>query len=361
MGETSGIAWTDATWNPWIGCTKISPACANCYAERERAVKALGVEWGKGKPRHRTSADNWREPFRWDRKCAKEGRRMRVFCASLADVFDEEVPDAWRDEVFATMALTPNLDWLVLTKRAAKMREYIESLGRDWVLRLSKAINRSDAMIRASDSPGRLTPRWPLLNVWLGVTAEDQPRADDRIPDLLATPAAKRFVSCEPLLGAVDLKHLDPKPFGAKANALSGKWAWTDGPIRTETPALDWVIVGGESGPKARPMHPDWVRSLRDHCAAARVPFFFKQWGEWSPVFMEEDEEGRFGAAYSIDGCGAPDALHKPDQECLFWQDGDLVHWPEVTGRSAIGARRTGRKAAGNLLDGRQHREVPSV
>lgn len=244
MAEQSKIEWTHATFNPWIGCTKLSAACDNCYAETERAVTCLGVTWGAGQQRHRTAASTWKQPLAWNRKAAKEGRRMRVFCASLADVFDAEVPEEWRTDLFALIDQTPNLDWLLLTKRPAVAR--------------------------------KVMPATPRPNVWLGTTVENQAMAEARIPHLLATPAAVRFLSMEPLLGAVSLRRW--LPHGDIGYDETG--AFLDYVI--PDPGLDWVIAGGESGPGARPSHPDWFRSVRDQCAAADAPFLFKQWGEWA-------------------------------------------------------------------------------
>ena len=254
--ENSKIEWTDHTFNPWIGCTKISPGCDHCYAEALSRAR-LGVEWGTGSPRRRTTPANWAKVRAWDRKAAQTGDRPKVFCASLADVFDNEVPAAWRAELFDLIRPTPNLDWLLLTKR----------------------IGNAAAMLPAG---------YVLGNVWLGATIVNQAEANRDIPKLLATPAYRRFLSMEPLLGPVDLTWITfPNDRGGEEcyNALStylpeGE-TFSDGSC---TATVDWVIVGGESGPGARPMHPDWARSLRDQCQAAGVPFFFKQWGEWRPA-----------------------------------------------------------------------------
>lgn len=243
MAENSKIEWTHATFNPWIGCTKVSPACDHCYAETLSKAR-LGVAWGAGQPRRRTAASTWKAPLSWNRKAAKEGRRMRVFCASLADVFDTEVPDAWRDDLFALIDQTPNLDWLLLTKRPAVAR--------------------------------KVMPPEPRPNVWLGTTVEDQKMAEVRIPHLLETPATVRFLSMEPLLGSVDLTQW-VHPFGGTDEAPCDRSC-----CDTPRGPLHWVITGGESGPGARPTHPEWFRSIRDQCAAAGVPFLFKQHGDWA-------------------------------------------------------------------------------
>jgi protein gp37 len=218
MGLTT-IEWAHYTFNPWIGCTKVSPGCANCYAERDWDKRRHRVAWGRGKPRSRTTAEYWRNPYKWDKAAALTGERRRVFCGSLMDVSDEEVPQAWRTDLFKHIEATPNLDWLLLTKRP----EYA------------------------------VLPR--LAHIWLGVSVEDQARADTRIPLLLERWPYTRFLSVEPLLSPVDLR-----PFLEQ---------------------IDWVIVGGESGPQHRPFDIHWARSIRDQCRQAGVAFFLKQLGGW--------------------------------------------------------------------------------
>lgn len=233
MGENSGIEWTDHTFNPWIGCTKVSPGCDHCYAEAY-ALRYGKTEWGTGKPRQLTSDGNWRKPHQWNKDAAAKGIRYRVFCASLADVFDNEVPSAWRVSLWDLIERTPHLDWLLLTKRIGNARHMLPS---GW----------------QSEGP------WP--NVCLGISVVNQEEAERDIPKLLATSARIKFLSMEPLLGPVTL----------------WQWEWSE-------PGIDWVIVGGESGKDARPMQREWATSLRDQCNALGVPFFFKQWGEWGPI-----------------------------------------------------------------------------
>ena len=211
------------TFNPWWGCTRVSPGCDHCYAERID-LRAGGGHWGKGAPRRTFGEKYWARPLQWERAAARSGERARVLCASMADVFDAEAPEGALERLWALIRRTPHLDWLVLTKRPARIER---GLPPDW-------------------GSG-------YANVWLGATVEDQTLAEQRVPVLLDVPARLRFLCCEPLLGPVDLSP------------------WL--------PALDWLIAGGESGPSARPVHPDWVRGLRDQCLAAGVPFFFKQWG----------------------------------------------------------------------------------
>lgn len=271
MGEHTAIAWTDHTFNPWIGCTRVSPGCEHCYAESWG--RRFGVQWGPGRARKRTAASTWKQPLAWDRKAARDGVRRRVFCASLADVFDPEVRHNWRDEVFALAALTPNLDWLVLTKRPEHMRAYITNTETPiWV---------RDAALYMRELPRDWNWKWPLPNVWLGVTAEDQANADERLPILLDTPAAKRFVSHEPALGPVDWGTIDVD--GHTEIAPLG-WRWLDRlePGEKDTaPRLDWIITGGESGPGARRFDVNWARQDRDQCRAAGVAFFMKQMGSY--------------------------------------------------------------------------------
>jgi protein gp37 len=229
MAATTGIAWTDSTFNPWIGCGKVSPGCDHCYAERSTPSRTMGVKWGANERRHRTSAGNWQLPRRWNaqhaRFAAEHGRRQRVFCASLADVFDNRADPAWRAELWTLVRETPQLDWLMLTKR----------------------IGNVPAMLPADWGAG-------YGNVWLGISVVNQHEADRDVPRLIETPAAVRWLSMEPLLG----------PVAVRQRLLV---------------ALNWVVVGGESGPHARPMSADWLSDIRTQCADLDVAFFFKQWG----------------------------------------------------------------------------------
>lgn len=229
MGETTAISWTDHTFNPWIGCTKVSPACDHCYAE-SMAKRYGWAKWGHGEARKRTSADNWKKPLAWDRAAKRDGIRRRVFCASLADVFDAEVPNEWRDDLFHKLICkTPNLDWLLLTKRPQVAWKFFE--------------------------PYRV--KGPPSNVWLGTTAEDQPMLELRAGTLMSIPATVHFLSVEPMLGPMDILAL-----GAKVQ----KWP-------------DWIICGGESGPGARPLNESWARSLMSQTHFVGSKFFMKQLG----------------------------------------------------------------------------------
>ena len=241
--KDSKIEWTTHTFNPWIGCAKVSPGCAHCYAETLMDARYGRAKWGKGNPRSRTSAENWKQPKRWDSEASKLGKRHRVFCASLADWLDDAVPIEWLADLLKLIHDTPNLDWLQLTKRPENFKSR---------LRLAAEACAIGTWIR-----DWLDGNAPA-NVWLGVSVEDQIRAEERIPTLIETDAAVKFLSVEPLLGAVDLSY------------------WLTESI---VPQLQWIIVGGESGPGARTMKEEWVKKIRAECEAAGVAFFFKQWG----------------------------------------------------------------------------------
>lgn len=259
MAEKTGIEWTDSTFNPWWGCTKISPACDNCYAA-DLDKRTGGDHWGNV-PRRRTSEKNWNDPRRWQKAAdvfmGAYGRKRRVFCASMADVFDNQVPTEWRDDLWSLISECPDLDWLLLTKRP-------QNIG------------------------GMLPEFWDEVkgHVWLGTTIEDQQRADQNIPHLLKHDSAVRFLSCEPMVGAIDLAHVaySMRGFGPLwAEPLTG-WTRAQGHGYRERDLpnkINWVIAGGESGPHARVADPAWFRQLRDQCAEAGVPFLFKQWGNW--------------------------------------------------------------------------------
>lgn len=242
MGKNSKIEWTHHTFNPWIGCTKVSPGCANCYAEALIDTRWGRVKWGKGQPRSRTGKDYWLEPLKWQKAAEKSGTRPRVFCASLADWLDDEVPAEWLFDLLTLIHKTPTLDWLLLTKRPEKWKERLAAAAAQCTIDPLDITDRIYAWLEGA----RL-----FRNVWIGTSAEDQTRWDERLPRLLAIPALIHFVSAEPLLGPIQM----------------GRWH------------PDWIIVGGESGPKARPMHREWVESLRYECAEFDCSFFFKQWG----------------------------------------------------------------------------------
>jgi protein gp37 len=300
MSATSKIEWTHATFNPWRGCTKVSPGCENCYAEAmsKRNPNVLGV-WGNNGNRVIASDAYWREPVKWNRQAYEAGEQRRVFCASLADVFeDREELDEPRQRLFDLILATPNLDWLLLTKRPDFMREWLT--GRTFM-----------------GERNGLAHEWGTgwTNVWLGTSVEDSKRRS-RIKDLLSVPAVVHFLSIEPLLGPVDIEDYIHQYHGNPPK----KWPY--GPVR-------WVIVGGESGHHARPIHPAWVRSLRDQCQSSGTPFFFKQWGEFGP---DQLAETRFTPV--------PSGVPMDEPASMF---------------------RVGKHSAGRLLDGREWSEFPRI
>lgn len=284
MGDKTGIQWTDATWNPIVGCSIVSPGCTNCYAMKMAArVERMAPTCGgvarsiyTGTTREVNGNAVWTGimrmgndatlslPLRWKRP-------RRIFVNSMGDLFHESVPDEWIDRVFAVMALAPWHTFQVLTKRSKRMREYVTALGAaDWQARLGNTLRRSLAT-----APGG-RPSWPLPNVHLGVSAEDQTRADERIPDLLATPAAVRFVSAEPMLGPISFRWAKWQGLGDRiTDHLDG--------LRR----LDWIIVGGESGKGARPFDIGWAREILHQCRVAGVAAFMKQVGS-NPVYGGE-------------------------------------------------------------------------
>lgn len=286
------------------------------------------VKWGAGQPRQRTTESNWKQPLKWNREAAQKGIRPRVFCASLADVFDNEIDPQWRIDLLRLIAGTPHLDWLLLTKRIGNAHNMMV-----------------DAFRAGWPEHETMWARWPELfrNIWLGATICNQEEADRDIPKLLAVPAAKRFLSIEPMLGPINLNlagcldgcgWITPvlcngdKDFCCPTcNTMVTRCGLgiTPGSFISKR-ALDWVIVGGESGTQARPVSPDEVRHLRDQCRAAKVPFLFKQWGEWSP-------REPYGSEWM-----------ESDELCGKW-DGSMYRY--------------GKKAAGRSLDGRTWDEVP--
>ena len=369
MAENSNIEWTDHTFNPWIGCTKVSEGCKFCYALREDERRGRD-SWGPKGARRMTSESYWKQPRKWNQEAEGLGVRYRVFCASQADVFDEwpgqlitnatgdfadcqlyilpdgriHIPgyvqrlqrqdkrpltlDDVRPMVYDMIEQTPHLDWLLLTKRIERVMGMVPVSWRD---------------------------RFPK-NVWLGTSVEDQETADERIPHLLKCPAAVRFLSCEPLLGVFDASHYlhgCPEPVGgghrgyatkdmasdAECPEMEGMSLGVQEPDWEQTaPPIDWVITGGESGPKARPMKTDWARSLRDQCQAAGVPYFFKQFGEWVDEFHSAAD---------------PTTMVTDDRFCEFTEDGK-----DYVGLYMV---KVGKKKAGRLLDGREWNEFPQT
>lgn len=284
MAENSKIGWTDHTYNPWIGCQRVSPGCDNCYAE-QLATRRLGVAWGPGAERRRVQPKTRRAPFGWHRAAAKrlaeweerplgdttpKPRRPRVFCASLADIWDKEAEVEWLVDTLEMIRLTPSLDWLLLTKRPQNIGRRMESA----ILWAENAGLESLAQWLVAWAAGK-----PPAHVWLGTTAENQEEANRRIPHLLAARAAVRFLSCEPLLGPLNLRSIDLPGGQSEVLPLGAGWLNRLEAGEVEGPRIDWVIAGGESGHGARLMDLGWARSLRHQCAAAGVAFFMKQLG----------------------------------------------------------------------------------
>lgn len=358
--KNSSIEWCDHTFNPWIGCEPVSEGCRNCYAAAlNNRFKNGTAELRGGRAVfngtvRRTSASYWKQPLAWNRqhvcdscgefsnimaiagnlgKCPKchadAMRQPRVFCASMADWLHEAVPDEWLADLLDLIRQTPNLDWLLLTKRP-------ENFERRLVAAMESVVGNLDleswiyAWIGQRKNPV-LVEREPKAprNVWIGTTVEDQAAADARIPALLKIPAAVRFLSCEPLLGAVDISTSLPDSVRMDGRRNSD---WSGDRF------VDWVIAGGESGAKARPMHPDWARGLRDQCVAAGVPFFFKQWGEFVQCRRTE-------TTVSVDLC------KEHHRRC--------PRNPEIVTLDDVEMMRVGKKAAGRLLDGREWNEFP--
>lgn len=309
MGDKTAIEWCDATFNPWWGCAKVSPGCDHCYAEAW-AKRTGTAPWGVDTPRREFGDKHWNAPLNWSGKLSAQlARRPRVFCASMADVFDKNAPTGARERLWRLIAAIPGMDWLLLTKRIGNVPRMLPvDWGNGWA------------------------------NVWLGISVVNQEEADRDIQKLLDTPAHVRFLSCEPLLGPINLGIYLLR---APANVYY--------PARER---IDWVISGGESGAKARPSHPDWHRSLRDQCAAAGVPFLFKQWGEWVDYpnvgscgwrLTKEQRGARYGTLY-----GGP--LADREFETRY-------PWRDETNPCMV---RAGKKAAGRELDGRTHDGYPA-
>lgn len=315
MTTRTKIEWTEATWNPVTGCTPISPGCVHCYARRmaKRLAGRCGYPAAPNEFSVTLHPDKLGEPLQWKKP-------RRVFVCSMSDLFHEDVPFEFIDRVFAVAAVSPQHTFQILTKRPHRMLDYLaESVALDnWAHQIE------DVVLQEFGHVTFIEP--PLPNVWLGATIENQEQADKRIPLLLQTPAAVRFVSVEPMLGPVNLSGMAGKYIDNFLVSLNVRFHDRNRDFRR--PGLDWIICGGETGPGARPMHPDWVRSLRDQCQEASVPFFFKSWGDCAPDCL----------------CGGKDACREIDR-------------PEP-GKPGV-MFRCGKKASGRLLDGREWSEYP--
>ncbi|WP_022699381.1 DUF5131 family protein [Euryhalocaulis caribicus] len=356
MAESSSIEWTDATWNIVTGCDVVSPGCTNCYAMKLAGTRLRSHPSRKGLTRPSKAGPVWTGEVRFNEDWLDQPllwkRPRMIFVAAHGDLFHEGVTDAQLDRVFAVMAVCPEHTFQVLTKRPERMRDYFAAgPWLRWLPHMQSMGSRRKWAELGEREGG-------LPNVWLGVSAEDQKRADERIPALLATPAAVRFVSAEPLLGPVDLglgRGWCRACGTLTQGTLDGHCMDPSSPCFEGETFLDamlhWVICGGESGPDARPMHPDWARGLRDQCAANGVAFHFKQWGAWAPV---EVNGGMF-----MDASG--NRFAELSQAAEKYQD---IHGRLPDGSEywrVWGFDRVGKKAAGRLLDGRTHDGIPSM
>lgn len=327
MGDKTSIEWTDATWNPITGCSVVSPGCTNCYAMKLAGTRLRNHPSRAGLTQDTKTGAVWNGQVRFNEQWADAPLRWRrprmIFVNAHGDLFHESVTDEQIDRVFAIMAIADWHTYQVLTKRADRMREYlsrrtVEIKADLFRSTMARALVRAsadaghllpgnavlllldnDASWRANPASIRRTPSWPLRHVWLGVSVEDQRRADERIPHLLRTPAAVRWLSCEPLLGHVDIAWALSHPIEIAAGFLArGHFS----PGLETLRRLDWVVAGGESGAGARPMQPDWARSLRDQCEATGTAFFFKQWGAYEWTDGEPRRVGKHNAGRVLDG-----------------------------------------------------------
>lgn len=338
----TSIEWTDSTWSPVTGCTEISPGCDNCYAktiaERFRGHAAFPHGFDV-----QVKADRINDPLRWRRP-------RRVFVNSMSDLFHADIDQAWIADIFGVMAATRRHTFQVLTKRAARMRTLLDSDAFTEQVR-SRAIGKG---LPAGEW------QWPLPNLWLGVSVESQQWANIRIPQLLMAPAAVRFLSCEPLLGPVTLTHVEwAKGGGTHLDVVNGRHG-VPGVWSSAAKAVDWVIVGGESGRKARPMHPRWAQTLRDQCVEAGVPYFFKQWGEWGPDAplnpdgsLVTGKRGQYSALADDGTLYAPGELEGSRRGEAIRANHSRAHLTAMY--------RVGKKAAGRELDGREHNAFPAA
>lgn len=304
MSQTA-IEWTDTVWNPVTGCSKVSEGCRNCYAFALHDMRHKAFTEGKKLPRQYAKPfseiqlfpERLEQPLKWRKP-------RRIFVNSMSDLFHEDVPFEFIEQVFATMALAKQHTFQILTKRPQRMLDFFKRCVYN----------------------GHFPNSDPLPNVWIGVTVENQKAADERIPLLLQTPAAVRFLSCEPLLGPVDLSR------------WLFDWLFVDEPGESVEPPIHWVIAGGESGSNARPMHPDWARDLRDQCQAAGVAYFHKQNGEWTEDFTDDQ----------------PGPVTIIDHNGKSWK-----RMEALAPGGSVRMKRVGKKKAGRLLDGREWNEIP--
>lgn len=345
----SKIEWTEQVWNPLAGCSKVSAGCEHCYAIGEAWKKMhhpnpkISGKYAGTVKKTEQGKLNWTGKINFSESALllplKVKKPTRWFINSMSDLFHENADPAWRDSVLTVMSLTPHHIYQSLTKRASVMHSVMNNTtlkNRVYARRDVNAVRMGIKNLNEFE--------WPLPNLWLGVSVEDD-KQKDRIDLLLRTPAAVRFLSCEPLLGPIILNRTPVADYGGFRNSLTGKIVL--GPEDKfvgldELPKIDWVIAGGESGPDARPMHPDWARSLRDQCMAAGVPFFFKQWGEWIPGSQTSRADGTF---------------------CIINKEGQKLNATQIMTENHDQTLivKNGKKKNGNLLDGVKYLEFPEV
>lgn len=397
MPNATKIEWADYTWNPITGCPgpKVSPGCAHCYAERTMNTRLMHVyAFKKFEEGYRVYEEEpfqrvWFHPERLGQP-SKIKKPSRIFVGSMCDLFHDSVNDEWIAEIFAIMSLCPQHTFMLLTKRPARMLDWVDSEETNGGLLIFEALDSIRPRVKLKPSTVNPEVAWPLPNVWLGVTVCNQAEADAKIPLLLQTPAAKRFVSIEPMLGPVDFSRITDED-----NRGENIQIWPLHGCR----GIDWVICGGETGPGARPMHPDWVRSLRDQCQSAEVPFFFKSWGEWLPTdsvdFYRGEHNVDFVQKYGRTGREFPNSEgrsiigdgrlllvdpplkisnafrekyklprnYKPDGRNLLI-DAEAHSYAHKCGLHKVGYQWmycVGKKRSGRLLDEREYNEIPGA
>ncbi len=406
MADGTHIEWTDATWNPITGCSVVSPGCTNCYAMKLAGTRLKHTDSRKDLTMPSKSGPVWNGQVRlneeWMLQPLNWKRPRMIFVCAHGDLFAENVPDKWIDRVFAVMALSPQHTFQVLTKRPERMKAYLTrprwrpvlDYGQDeppsyWIAHAMEHLACRLPSVRATipdhvSTFGKLADFknsiiredgrvWPLPNVWLGVSVEDQKRADERIPLLMKTPASIRWISAEPLLGGIDFERIlffrnyyesganhyvdvlrggfwSSKPMFRPSQDGEGKnWFTNHGDIKDSL--INWIVAGGESGPHARPMHPAWVRSIRDQCRAAGVPFFFKQWGNWISVLDRDKDDPDWRADYSG----------------RFHDRHSNIRWLNLAGGTGFHGeqfhimKRASKQASGRMLDGVLHDAFPKT
>jgi protein gp37 len=371
MADKTLISWAESTWNVINGCTVVSPGCANCYAMRWAATRMKNHPSREGLARMHNGHPQWTGEVSLNKKVSLEpvkwSRPRRIFVCAHGDLFHESVPDHWIDFVFNVMFLAPQHTYQVLTKRPARMREYMQIVLDETEEQTAYRFAVSMLHAGLENTPKDKLPliQWPPPNAWLGTSVEDQERAEERIPLLLETPAAIRWLSCEPLLGPVDLSEWlvcpnwsddIPMDMTTGLRECCAKCDFTGIAGFEGLPIVDWVVVGGESGPGARPMHPTWARSLRDQCDRAGVAFHFKQWGDWLPFNQCRGKEQREAVSRTT----IESNKTGNGKQTVFgaWSNGHKIY--ATPGIIPVQINNVGKRIAGRLLDGVQHDGYPA-